>query len=362
MHKYYFGKFKSLSRMAKAAVHTGGNEKGSKQADKIKKASVVASRDAGMSYEDIEEKYGVPKRTSQRWVARYRAENTVERSKGSGRKRKTTAGEDHHIVLTVLRDRGATSEEMNAGFGDRRVSGRLIRRRIAELTNLKSHWKIKKPFISSRNRRRRVRWCMDRLHYTLDQWKRFLFTDESKFTLRFSQKTRVWRSPTEANEPFAMTGTVKHDDHIMVWGGIAAHGVGNLYKINGILDQYQYHDIVRNQLLPSARALFNSRNWTFQEDNDPKHTANSTKALYNQLKIPREEWPANSPDLNPIENLWQYLDNMCKDRRCNTKEDLFAVLQEAWKRIPEDYLTSLVESMPRRLNAVIDAKGYATKY
>jgi Mor family transcriptional regulator len=73
MRKYSFGKFKSLSRMPKAAVHTGGNEKGSKQADEIKKASVVASFDAGMSYEDIKEKYDVPERTCRRWVARYRA-------------------------------------------------------------------------------------------------------------------------------------------------------------------------------------------------------------------------------------------------------------------------------------------------
>jgi len=153
--------------MSKAAVHTGGNKKGSKQADEIKKASVVASFDAGMSYEDIKKKFDVPERTCKRWVARYRTEKTVERSKGSGRKRKTTAGEDRHIVLTVLRDREATSEEMAAGFGDRKVSARLIRRRIAELTDLKSHWKIKKPFINARNRRRRVRWCMDRLHYTL---------------------------------------------------------------------------------------------------------------------------------------------------------------------------------------------------
>ncbi len=201
---------------------------------------------------------------------------------------------------------------------------------------------------------------MDRLHYTLDQWKRFLFTDESKFTLRFNQKIRVLRTANEINEPFAMTGSIKHDDRIMVWGGMTAHGVGNLYKIEGILEQNQYHQIIRHQLMPSARRLFNNRNWTFQEDNDPKHTANSTKALYNQLHILCEEWPANSPDLNPIEKLWQCLDIMCKDRRCNTKEELFLTLQEAWNCIPIDYLTSLVESMTRRLNAVIDAKGYPT--
>jgi transposase len=192
----------------------GGNAKGSKQADDTLKASVVASFEAGMSYKEIEEKYDVPERTAQRWMARYRAEKTVERAEGSGRKRKTTSSEDRHIVLTVLRDRDTTSAEVVDGLGDRSLSSRLIRRRIAELTDLKSHWKIKKPFINARNRRRRVRWCMDRLHYTPEQWKRFLFTDESKFTLRFSQKTRVWRTKEELYEPFAMTGTVKHDDHM----------------------------------------------------------------------------------------------------------------------------------------------------
>ena len=330
-------------------AHTGGVKKGCRHLDEVRKAAVVASYEAGMSYEDIRVKFDVPRRTVYRWVKRKEDEDTLERREGSGRRRKTSATEDRHIVLSVLRDRDTTAQDVAALFGDRKVSSRLICRRIRELTDLKSHWKVKKPFISARNRKRRVRWCMDRLHYTLEHWKRFLFTDESKFTVRFNQKSRVWRTKEERHETFAMTGTVKHDQHIMVWGGIAAHGVGNLYLINGILEQIQYHHIVRTQIIPSARKLFNMRDWTFQEDNDPKHTANSTKALYNQLRIPREELPANSPDLNPIENLWQYLDVMCKHRTCNTREELFQTLQEAWNRIPETYLTSLIESMPRRL-------------
>ena len=94
-------------------------------------------------------------------------------------------------------------------------------------------------------------------------------------------------------------------------GGIAAHGVGNLYKTEGILEQYQYHQTTRNQLVPSARKLFSSKSWTFQKDSDPKHTTKSAKALYSQLHVPREEWPANSPDLNPTDNLWQYLVPRC---------------------------------------------------
>ena len=156
--------------MAERRRNTGGNIKGSKHADLIQKASVVASYEAGMSYEAIETKYGIPRNTFRKWISSYRDTQNLERKDGSGRKRKTTASEDQHIILSVKRNRETTSQEVADSFGDRNVSSRLICRRIRELSDMKSHWKIKKPFINARNRRRRVRWCMDRLHYTLDQW------------------------------------------------------------------------------------------------------------------------------------------------------------------------------------------------
>ena len=73
-------------------------------------------------------------------------------------------------------------------------------------------------------------------------------------------------------------------------------------------------------------------------------------------------WPSQSPDLNPIENLWSILDSNLKDRRPQSKAELFQVLQEGWNRLDVDLLRRLVESMPRRIQAVIDANGYMTKY
>lgn len=304
----------------KVGSRTGGVKRGKKQPDDTTRAAVVASFEAGMSHKDTREKYGVARSILYSWTKRKRDNGTLERREGSGRRRKSSAAEDHHIVLTVLQNRDTTSQEVAELFGERKVSSRPICRRVHELTDLRSHWKVRRPFVNARSRKRRVRWCMDRLHYTLEHWKRFLFTDESEFTVRFSQKTRVWRTTDERHETLAMTGTVKHDLHVVVWVGTAAHGVGNLYLINGVLEKNQYRRITRTQIIPSARKLFSMRDWTFQEDSDPKHTANSTKALYNQLRIPREEWPANSPDLNPTENLWQYLDVTCKDRKCNTSK------------------------------------------
>ena len=73
-------------------------------------------------------------------------------------------------------------------------------------------------------------------------------------------------------------------------------------------------------------------------------------------------WPAQSPDLNPIENLWSYLDWKLKNRKPSNEAELFKCLQEAWEAIPTDYLMRLVDSMPRRCEAVIEAKGHSTKY
>ena len=162
--------------------------------------------------------------------------------------------------------------------------------------------------------------------------------------------------------PLATTGTVKHDIKLMVWGCFSAAGVGSLYRIEGNLEQFQYHRIIEEQLIPSATKLFNNRNWTFQQDYDSKHTAKSTKRLFNRLRVPIEDWPSQSPDLNPIENLWSHLNWELRDRKCSNLEQLFEALQEGWNKLSVDYLTTLSDSMPSRLNAVIDNKGFPTKY
>jgi len=73
-------------------------------------------------------------------------------------------------------------------------------------------------------------------------------------------------------------------------------------------------------------------------------------------------WPAQSPDLNPIENLWSILDHNVRDRRPQNKAELFRVLQDGWNALDRDLLRRLVDSMPRRIQAVLDNNGWPTKY
>ena len=345
----------------RAPRKTGGIVKGATQVMNHKREEIVRLRDMGHSGNNISSALSIPKSTVNRIIREVADRGAVNRRKGSGRPRITTASEDERIVLSVKRDRGITSKEICKKLVHLQVSDKTIRRRIGELTNLKSCLKIRKPFVRPTNRKRRIRWCMDRLHYTIDQWSNFLWSDESPFVLRLSQKTRCWRAISERNCTFAISGSVKHDDKIMVWGCFAAHGVGELVLIDGIMDQHQYIDILRTAVRRSADLLFQGRNWTFQQDNDPKHTAINTQRAMREMQIPLEDWPSQSPDLNPIENLWSILDRSISDRRCNAKAELWERLQKAWYKLDSSVLTNLVESMPRRLNAAIDNKGYPTK-
>ena len=188
-----------------------------------------------------------------------------------------------------------------------------------------------------------------------------MWSDESPFTFRYSGKVRIWRLENERYCPLLTKATVKHDKKINVWGCFAASGVGHLYLVKGILEQEQYCQILIRHMIPSSNMLFEGK-WLFQHDNDPKHTAVRVKRYLSNKRVSILPWPAQSPDLNPIENLWSIMESDIRDRQPENEAELFEILNTAWQNLSMDVLSALVASMPARCQAVLDARGYATKY
>ena len=151
----------------------------------------------------------------------------------------------------------------------------------------------------------------------------------------------------------------------MVWRWMGWNGVGMLAEVEGRMDASQYVNILEENLAENIRILkLQKRNTLFQQDNDPKHTSNLAQKWFKDNKIDMMEWSAQSPDINPIEHLWELL----KRRLNKYKEppkgvyELWDRVAEEWNKItPEDY-QNLIESLPRRLEAVYKAKGGHTKY
>ncbi len=115
-------------------------------------------------------------------------------------------------------------------------------------------------------------------------------------------------------------------------------------------------------MLPSADKLYGDADFIFQQDLAPAHTAKGTKSWFNDHGVTVLDWPANSPDLNPIENLWGIVKRKMRDTRPNNADDLKATVKETWASIPPQQCHKLITSMPRRIEPVIKAKGAPTKY
>jgi hypothetical protein len=190
-----------------------------------------------------------------------------------------------------------------------------------------------------------------------------IWSHESKFNLYSDDGKGYVRRPINQryNKRYT-TATVKFGGgNIMVWGCFSWHGLGPLHRITDKMDQFQYKEILETVMLPHAQENL-PENWQFQQDNDPKHTAKSVKNWINSSDIQVLLWPAQSPDLNPIENLWGEIERALKGKEYKTKNGLFEAVQELWSNLPRAKIENLVKSMPRRCQAVLNARGYATKY
>ncbi len=215
----------------------------------------------------------------------------------------------------------------------------------------------RKPLLSARHMKARME---DSKMVT----NKILWSDETKIELfGLNSKRYVWRKPGTAHHLSNTVPTVKHGGgSIMLWGCFSATGTGRLVAIEGKMNAAKYRDIMDENLLQSAQDLRLGRRFTFQQDNDPKHTAKITKEWLHNNSVTVLEWPSQSPDLNPIEHLWRHLKMAVHQRSPSNLTELERICKEEWQRIPKSRCEKLVASFPKRLMAVLNQKGASTKY
>ena len=148
----------------------------------------------------------------------------------------------------------------------------------------------------------------------------------------------------------------------MVWGCISSRGVGSLVFIESIMDKYLYKRILSENLLVSKEKLGLNDDFIFQQDNDPKHTSKYVKDFFEKNEIKVLNWPSQSPDLNPIEHLWDYIKREIRKRQPSSVKEMKEKIKEIWNEVPKEFCKKLVDTMPKRIEEVMRSKGKHTSF
>lgn len=308
---------------------------------------------------------GRARSTIQSIIDRFCTRRTVKNAPRSGRPHVLSKTDERFIVRLIKKDPKISAPTIAATMEERGVHVSISTlRNILRKNGYHGRVIRKKFFVNKTNREKRLQFAKKYINKDNDFWNKVIFSDESKFNIFGSDGRRtVWRKKNCELNPNNLIPTVKHGGgSVMVWGCMSAGGVGKLHFIEGTMDHKMYIDILKNNLLVSAEKLGLENEFIFQQDNDPKHTAHNTKnwLLYN---VPQQlHTPPQSPDLNPIEHLWSILENAIRKRQASNRAEFIEILQQEWDEISPAITKNLVDSMPRRLQAVIDSEGYPTKY
>ncbi len=321
--------------------------------------------DGGLRRRDVANRLGVTRITITRLLRRYRTHGSVDDRPRSGRPRVTTREQDRHIRTSHLRDRflpATHTAAVTPGMTNNRISAQTVRNRLGE-RGIRAYRPYVEPILTRRHRDVRREWTTERARWTRLQWNSVMFSDESRFCLRRADgRERVYR---RRGERYA-DACVRQVDlfgggSVMAWGGITFGSRTELLVVDGNLNAQRYCDEI---LAPVVVPFFNAnRNVTlFQQDNARCHTARISTTLLEQNNIETLPWPALSPDLSPIEHLWDTLDRRVRRRQPVTLNQLRDVLRQEWTTIDQQEIQTLFRSMRRRCIAVRDANGAHTRY
>jgi transposase len=241
------------------------------------------------------------------------------------------------------------------------VSRQTISRAL-QRGGLKSVAKKKKPAISLKNKKQRLAWCREHENWTIADWMRVIWSDETKIR-RYNSDGLEWcwvRDPGELSERTVKQTRKFGGGGITIWGCITWEGTGFMCKIIGNLNAELYVGILRDELMQTIDYYeLDPHQIIFQQDNDSKHTSKLAKDFFEESKIAVMDWPAQSPDLNPIENIWALMKKKIgkHGRPPSGILELWEIVQKQWDEISVDDCRSVIESMPRRIAAVIKSKG-----
>ena len=323
----------------------------------VERAAIVTLHAIGWTGQRIAEELHCSENTVSMWVQRWQETHSLEDADRSGRPRSTTDETDQDIMLHSDAHVTDLPRDIVRAL-DLDVSARTVRRRLNEVD---LHSCVQKA--EHENVRARIAFAEGYSRWAEDEWSRVMFSDETHFYLGHQGREYVQRPPGAALDPkYTRKENERLEGKVSLWGCICANGLGHAELYVDSFDARRYQTILGLNLVPSAHQFWPRGQWWFQQDNATPHTAATSRAWFHNHGVDLIDWPAWSPDLNPIEELWHDLKTRVYGRHPHTMEELERCITEEWAATDLDFVARICRNMPHRLQLVLANDGHKIPY
>lgn len=218
-----------------------------------------------------------------------------------------------------------------------------------------------KPKLTNQHEANRLEFAQKHMHWA-KEWHHVIFSDEKKFNLDGPDcNSHYWH---DLRNPEAIRSKRKFGGGtVMVWGAFSSYAKLAICWISTKMNSNNYCELLEDILIPHLEEHLDNLP-VFQQDNASIHVSNYSKARFEHKEITVLEWPACSPDCNPIENLWGIMASKvyANGRQFSSVKDLKACIKECWQEIVTQTMKNLIDSMPKRIFELIKNQGGPTKY
>ena len=304
------------------------------------------------SIEEISRLVGVSIKTVYNVNSSIKSGVGIKHKKGAGRPSKLIPQIKKFVAKSISLD-PTTSIRTLTSKSPVIISRDIVHRCLRNLEYSKPY-PVKIPMLSEKNRLYRVEWAKCNMSR---RWEHSIFADEASIWLSRG-RVRMWTKKGQIR----LQPTCKHTQKIHIWAAFSSVGTFPLCIFTQNLDSSLFTKILEVHLLAQAK-VFHNKEWVLVMDNDPKHTSKATKAWMNEnMPNRRLEWPSQSPDVNPIENLFGWIKNELSKRSPKNISALKSELNDIWSNIDPVFLEPYWSSMPKRCRLLIDGDGYKIDY